>query len=174
MVKLYVNTLKIEFGRPISDAQLNEQFELIEAALAGLEAIKGEQVPADEDIFDAGSTTEVTHELDAANGVLQSLTVVGTVTISFAVPTTIDPKVIHLMLIDGGSGKVDFAAGSAWTTDSMAAQEVKIHESDTTGGPAGAFITCIWDGTAWVYLAYGRNDIDFTAAVDVVDLYNWR
>lgn len=169
----YVNTLKAEFGRKISSEEANEQFNEIEVAMNCLELL-AEDSGTDKTIHNYGSVTGTTI-LDPAFGNMQKITIEGTVVMSFSTPSDADPKVIYLLVADGGDGTFKFPDGSAWTTLSQGSTVTgKPWDSNGLGGEYGAVIICIYDGFGWLHLCFSRNDIDFAADPEAVDLYGWR
>jgi|GEM_PF-6873071 len=170
----YKNTLKAKFGRKISSEEANEQFEAIEIAMACLEKLADDASSKDEENHNYGSLNTETI-LDPAFGNLQFLTVEGNVSLGFIDPKEEDPKVIYLIIANGGNGSFKFNNGAIWSTDSNGSSIDGVPwDSNGTGGKYGSIVICIHDGIGWVYLVFARNDIDFTATADVSDLYNWR
>lgn len=170
----YTNTLKASFGRKISSEEANEQFNAIEKALACIEQLVDSSGSKDEESHNYGSLNSETI-LDPSYGNLQFITVEGNVSIGYVDPADEDPKVIYLLVADGGSGTFKFNNGAVWTTDSNgSAIDGKPWNSEGLGGLYGSIVICIHDGIGWMYLVFARNDIDFDAPAETDDLYNWR
>jgi len=170
----YVNTLKAEFGRKITAAEANDQFIAIEAAMACLEDLSDKSDTKNEEIHNYGPVNDETI-LDPAFGNMQLITVEGNVDISFLAPESDDPKIVYLLVSDGGEGSFTMPNGASWATDSNGPGITGIPwNSQGLGGDYGALVVCIHDGVGWLYLVFARNDIDFTAIANVTDLYNWR
>lgn len=170
----YVNTLKAEFGRKISAEEANEQFNAIETAMACLEQLANSGQSGETVSHNYGSVSGSTI-LDPSLGNMQFVTIQGDVNLGFEVPGDADPKVIYLLIEDGGNGRFKFPTGTAWTTLSHGASiSGKPWDSMGLGGNYGAVVVCIYDNLGWVYLCYGRNDINFAVAPEAVDLYGWR
>ena len=170
----YVNTLKADFGRKISSEEANEQFIAIEAAMACLEALTAQVGSKDTEIHNYGSIN-TTLVLDPAFGNMQKITVEGNVPLDFLNPQEQDPRVIYLLIEDGGDGSFTFPAGSAWSTNSHGASITGVPwDSEGLGGNYGAMVTCIHDGVGWLYMVFARNDIDFNAVANITDVYSWR
>jgi hypothetical protein len=172
MTVRYTNTLKIDFGRKVSAAEANEQFEEIEKAMRGLESLAEQIQSPDTEIHNYGSVDDLT-VLDPAFGNMQKLTVESLINLDFIDPQSDDPNVIYLLI--GGSGSFKFPDGTAWSTTSFGTTvSGKPWDSDGLGGDYGAMVICIYDGLGWLYMVFGRNNIDFTASMSVADLYRWR
>jgi hypothetical protein len=170
----YKNTLKAKFGRKITAEEANEQFNAIEKAMACLEALVDDSTSEDEENHNYGSVNTETI-LDPAFGNLQFLTVEGDISLEFITPGENDPKVIYLVIADGGEGTFKFSNGAVWTTNSNGeAIDGVPWNSQGLGGFYGSIVICIHDGIGWVYLVFARNDIDFEATAETEDLYNWR
>lgn len=169
----YVNTMQAEFGRKISAEEANDQFDAIEKAMACLESL-AEDTTTDNTIH-IYENVEGTTILDPAFGNMQLVTVEGIVEMSFSEPADDDPKVIYLLIADGGEGRFKFPAGTAWTTKSQGLNVTgKPWDSQGLGGKYGAVAICIYDGVGWIHICFSRNDIDFTGDPEIVDLYGWR
>jgi len=169
----YTNTLKAEFGRKISSEEANEQFNAIEKAMACLEALADDT--ATDNTVHVYENTDGTSILDPSFGNMQKITIEGTVELSFAEPEDDDPKVIYLLIADGGNGLFKFPAGTSWTSSSQGTDVTgKPYDSEGLGGKYGAVIICIHDGIGWLHICFSRNDIDFTGAMETADIYGWR
>ena len=173
----YTPSILAEFGRKISAEEANKEFVAIETAMACLESLAEQITTKDQEIHNYGSIDNNTI-LDPAYGNMQMLTVEGNKSLDFIDPQDADPRVIYLLIADGGDadGTFTFPAGSAWSTDSYGASVTGAPwaESSDLGGDYGAMVTCIYDGLGWLYLVFGRNGIDFGEAANVTDIYNWR
>ena len=170
----YVNTLKAKFGRKITSEEANEQFNAIEQSMACLEALVDDSNSKDEENHNYGSI-DIETILDPAFGNLQFLTVEGNVSIGLKNPQETDPKVIYLVIADGGDGSFTFNNGAVWTTNSNGESVDGVPwDSQGMGGKYGSIVICIHDGFGWIYLVFARNDIDFTAVASIDDLYGWR
>ena len=170
----YERSIKASFGRKISAEEANAEFDAIEAAMACLENLASSSTSVDSEIHNYGTVTNESI-LDASNGNMQLLTVEGTVALDFEAPDEDDPRVVYLLIADGGDGAFIFPAGSAWTTKSQGTDVTGAPwDPDSLGGDYGAVVTCIYDSIGWIYMVFSRNDIDFTAAVNVTDIYSWR
>jgi hypothetical protein len=170
----YNNTLKAEFGRKISSQEANEQFIAIEAAMTCLQSLADDTTT--ENTIHIYENIDGTTVLDPAFGNMQLITIEGTVEISFAEPQATDPKVIYLLIADGGDGLFKLPDGTSWTSLSQGiAVTGKPYNSEGLGGDYGAVVICIHDGTGWLHICFARNDIDFDAAtMDIADVYGWR
>lgn len=170
----YVNTLKASFARKVTSEEINEQFVAIELAMACIQALAEESNSEDEENHNYGSINTGTL-LDPAFGNLQFITVEGNIELAFADPEEEDPKVIYLMIADGGDGTFKFTNGAVWSTDSNGSTIDGVPwNSAGTAGKYGAIVICIHDGIGWIYIVFARNDIDFEAISNPADLYNWR
>lgn len=168
----YTNTLKAEFGRKITAEEANQQFDAIETAMTCLEQLA--ESGSDTVIHNYGSV-DGTVTLDPSLGNLQFITIEGDVSLGFSVPEENDPKVIYLLVEDGGDGRFIFPTGSAWASLSQGvAVTGKPWDSMGRAGDYGAVITCIYDNIGWLYLTHARKDIDTANASDLDDLYEWR
>lgn len=175
----YYNTLKIGFARTVTYEAINEQFVAIEEAFRCLAALV-DTLKETEEVVYIHKPTEEYLTIDPGLGSIQFVTTQGDVELDIAVPDEEDPKLITLVVADGGDGsggdsRFNFPAGTAWTTDANGTtMDSKAWDTMGLAGDYGAIVKCIWDGIGWVYLVFGRNDIDFAAAADVTDLFNWR
>jgi len=170
----YERVIKARFGRKISAEEANAEFDAIEAAMTCLESLANSSTSVDSDIHNYGTITNET-TLDPAFGNMQLLTVEGDVDLDFKAPDEDDPRVIYLLISDGGSGTFSFPSGSVWATKSQGTSVTGIPWDPTSlGGEYGAVVVCIYDSIGWIYMAFSRNDIDFNAAVNVTDIYSWR
>ena len=170
----YTNTLKAEFGRKISSEEANEQFTAIETALTCLESLANDTTT--DNTVHVYENTSGTVVLDPSLGNMQKITIEGTVEMSFSEPEDIDPKVIYLLIADGGDGLFKFPDGTSWTSLSQGTSITgKPYDSEGLGGDYGAVIICIHDGIGWLHICFARNDIDFdVATLDIADIYGWR
>ena len=170
----YFPVIKAAFARVITDEEINNEFDQIERTFACIEAELDRSIHVNNSAIDLGivSTSIV---INPEDGVLQYITLDGDVEIMFNEPADDDPKLITLVLQDGGSGRFNFPSGSAWTSDSNGtSMDGKPWDTEGLGGDYGAIVTCLNDGIGWVFMIYARNDIDADAAVEAIDLYNWR
>ncbi len=96
--------------------------------------------------------------------------------INVATPEDDEPRLITLVMADGGNGLFNFAVGQAWSTDSNGAtMDGKPWNAEWAVGDYGALVTCIYDGEGWLFIVFARNEIDYSKPLaDVVDIYNWR
>jgi len=93
----------------------------------------------------------------------------------FGTPTKDDPKLITLLIADGGDGRFNLPSGAAWTSDANGdSMDGKPWDSEGLGGDYGALVTCMYDNTGWVFVIYARHDIDYSESPEVADLYKWR
>ena len=166
----YVPVIKAAFARVITDAEINHEFEEIERVFECVSGVLDTSLHVNNKVINLGIvTTSVV--VDPADGIIQFMTLDGDVEITLSDPEVDDPLIITLILEDGGSGRFNLPTGSAWTSDSNgSAMDGKPWDSDGLGGDYGAVVTCVNDGTGWVFMVYSRNDIDFDAAVEAVDL----
>ncbi|MHC5061705.1 MAG: hypothetical protein ACYTFK_11555 [Planctomycetota bacterium] len=169
----YTPSLKAEFGRKISAAEAKEQFQAIEEAMACLENLASSVDSKDSEIHNYGPITVETI-LSPSYGNLQLLSVEGNVDIEFAQPGESDPRVIYLLIADGGSGSFNLPAGKVWATNANGAITGVPWDTAGLGGEYGAMVVCVHDGIGWMYLVFARNNIDFNAISTVADLYYWR
>jgi len=170
----YIPAIRAEFGRTITDTEIRNEFQAIEDAMqcVGDEMEGGSSNIVDH--VDLGTITNAT-VISSANGLVQYMTAEGDIDIEIKVPDEFEPRLITLVIADGGNGRFNFPTGSAWTTSSNgSAMDGKPWDSDGLGGDYGAIVTCIYDGSGWLYLVFARNDIDFTATAEVEDIYRWR
>ena len=170
----YIPVIRAEFGRTITDKELWNEFQAIEEAMqcVGVEMQNTSSNVVNS--IDLGTITDST-VIQSAFGLVQYLTVEGDVNIEVKVPDEFEPRLITLVIADGGDGRFNFPSGTAWATNSNgSAVDGKPWDSQGTAGDYGAIVTCIYDGSGWLYLVYARNDIDFTAAAEVDDMYKWR
>lgn len=170
----YEPVIKASFGRKISAEEANAEFDAIEVAMTCLESLANASTSVDTDIHNYGTVTNESI-LDPSFGNMQLLTVEGAVDLDFEVPDEADPRVIYLLIADGGSGSFTFPSGSVWATKSQGVGVTGIPwDPDSLGGDYGAVVVCMYDSIGWLYMAFSRNDIDFAAAVNVTDIYSWR
>jgi hypothetical protein len=170
----YTPTLRAGFGRTVTFESINEQFDAIEAAWGCLEALIDTVEFNENNTYDNG-TVITEYVFDPSLGSVHYLRLQGDVELSIAAPEEGDPVLITLVLADGGSGRFNFKSGATWTTDSNGTvMDSKPWDNEGLGGDYGAIVTCLYDGIGWVYMIFGRNDIDFTATAEPADIFNWR
>lgn len=171
---VYIPVLKADFGRTITEAEINNEYEEIERIL---ECIHDEMDKVGSDFANfiyLGSVTN-TVEIESADGLIQYMIVEGDVTINVVDPKPGEPRLITLVMADGGDGRFNFPTGAAWSSDvSGPSMDGYPWDSGELGGDYGALVYCVYDGEGWIFTVFGRHDIDFTAATRVIDIYNWR
>ena len=170
----YVPAIRADFGRTITDKEINDEFDAIESMMECVCEQAGGESKVIDNAIDLGTVATSTTILPS-NGRLQYMSVEGDVDITVADPADQDSLLLTLVIADGGSGRFNLPNGLAWTSDSNdGGMDGKPWDNDGLGGDYGAIVTCIHDGTGWVFMVFARNDIDPDDVPDVADLYNWR
>ncbi len=170
----YIPSIKAEFGRTITDDEINFEFQAIEQFFACLCEAAGDSSVDIETVVDLGTVIDNV-VINSSFGVVQYLTIEGDVQIDFAIPQETDPKLITLVIADGGNGRFNLPAGMAWTSD-VSGLSIDGYPWDPQGlgGDYGAIVTCVYDNTGWIYIVFARHDIDLSVSPRLIDIYNWR
>jgi hypothetical protein len=170
----YVPVLKADFGRTITEAEINNEFEEIERIMECICTAMQTTTSNVSNFVNLGSVTNTTI-ISAADGLIQYLTVEGDIDLNVADPEEGEPRLITLVIADGGAGRFNFPAGATWTSD-VAGDSMDGYpwDSQGLGGDYGALVTCVYDGEGWIFTVFGRHDIDYTVPAEVEDVYNWR
>lgn len=170
----YVPAIKAEFGRTITNKEIDNEFQRIEEVLECICNEAGNNAVLIENAIDLGNVTDSV-TIEPSGGIIQYLTVEGDVEITVEEPEDTEPNLITLVIADGGSGRFNFPLGVAWTSDANGTgMDGKPWDNGGLGGDYGALVTCIYDGEGWIFIVFARHDIDPNDVADVADLYNWR
>ena len=171
----YVPTIRAEFGRTITEPEINQEFEEIERIMKCMEAAVDNETTVIDNVVDLGTVTDET-VISSINGVVQYMTIEGGIELNVATPDDGDPRLITLVMADGGNGLFNFPVGQAWSTDSNGSGfDGKPWNAEWAVGDYGALVTCIYDGDGWVFIVFARNEIDYAKPLaEVEDVYNWR
>jgi hypothetical protein len=186
----YIPQISAEFGKTITDHEIDAEFQAIERAFDCFEEQIGNTQLKEENIYDYG-IVDNSQTLDPAFGVLQYMELQGDVDLELSEPQEGDPRVITLVIANAGSvdqgnyGRFSFPDGTAWTADRDIPMDGKPWNmyanliGDTSGtqyeGFYGAIVTCVHDGHGWLYMAYARHHLDINASEpNPDDIYDWR
>ncbi len=189
MTCTYVPQITAEFGKVITDPEINFEFQAIESAFACFEEQIGSFISTTDNIYDYG-IIDNSYILTPAFGVLQYMELQGDVDLELSQPKEGDSRIITLVIANAGSldngnyGRFNFPLGTSWTADRDDVMDGKPWNmysniiGDTSGaqyaGFYGAIVTCIHDGTDWIYLVYARHHLDIWNDPIVGDIYDWR
>jgi hypothetical protein len=174
----YTPQITAQFGRTITNEEIDREFQAIEDAMTCFEEQIGDYTAEEDTIHDHG-IIDNSYEIDPAFGVIHYMEVQGDVELSILEPQSGDPRLIQLVIADGGSGRFNFPAGTAWTCDKNGAlMDAKpwdmVAGVTTYTGFYGAVVMSIHDGTGWVYTVFARHDLVLTEDPNPLDIYNWR
>lgn len=171
---LYEPKIRAEFGKGITDDEIRAEFQAIEDTMLCVATAAEFESSTIETIVDLGAVVDST-VISSANGIIQYLTVEGDVQISIETPADEEPRLITLVIADGGSGRFNFPLGAAWASlANGVSMDGKPWDNDGLAGDYGAIVTCVFDGIGWVYMVFSRHDIDLDVSPSLVDLYRWR
>jgi hypothetical protein len=186
----YVPQIKAEFGKVITDPEIDFEFQAIEEAFLCLEEQIGTHTSTEENIYDHG-IIDNSYTIDPAFGIIHYMEVQGDVELTLDAPAEGTSKIITLIIANAGSvdegnyGRFNFTSGVAWACDrdapEMDGKPWNMYANltgDTSGtqydGFYGAVVTCVFDDVGWVFYVYARHHLDIYNDPIVGDIYDWR
>jgi hypothetical protein len=187
---VYVPQIQAEFGKSITDEEINREFQEIERVFLCFEEMVGSIISTEDNVYDYG-TLDNSYTLDPAFGVLQYMELQGDVELELSAPQHGDSRIITLVIANGGSlatnnyGRFNFRSGVVWTSmkdaPEMDGKPWNMYANaigDTSGvqytGFYGAIVTCIHDGLGWTYLVFARHHLQINDPADPLDIYSRR
>lgn len=186
----YFPVITAEFGKIITDTEINHEFQMIEEAMTCFEEAIGSVTTTEENIYDHG-IIDNSYTIEPAFGILHYMELQGDVELEIAQPPAGTSRLITLIIANAGSisegnyGRFNLRAGTVWSADRDDIMDGKPWNmyanltGDTSGtkydGFYGAVVSCIHDGNNWIHLAYARHHLDIWAAnPNPDDIYDWR
>jgi hypothetical protein len=190
MTCTYIPQITAEFGRTITDPEINFEFQAIEEAFICLEEQIGSINDFEDTIFDHGQIDN-SYTIDPAFGIIHYMEVLGDVQLTLSDPPEGTSRIITLVIgnagrvEDGNYGRFNFASGAAWASDrdapDMDGKPWNMYANLTgeeTGtlypGHYGSIVQCIHDGNNWIHLVFARHHLDIFNPPIVGDIYDWR
>jgi hypothetical protein len=186
---VYVPQITAEFGKTVTDDEINREFQEIERVFDCFAKSIGSNTETEENITDNG-IVDNSYTIDPAFGTIQYLEIQGDTELDIETPELDDPKLITLVIANAGSvetgtyGKFNFKSGTVWTHDRDGAMDGKPWnmyanlDGSTNGtqytGFYGGIVQCIHDGAGWIYLVFARHHLDIFSAPNPDDIYDWR
>ena len=186
---LYTPQITAEFGRTITDDEIDREFQEIERVFTCFAEVIGSELDFEENIYDHG-IIDNSYTIDPALGVMQYMEIQGDTEITLDEPEDDDPKIINLVIANAGSvdtdtyGRFNFATGATWShdrDDPMDGKPWNMYanlDGTTTGtqyaGFYGGVVMCIHDGVGWIHLVFARHHLNIFGALNPDDIYDWR
>jgi len=186
---IYIPQITAEFGKTITNEEIDREFQEIERVFNCFEEAIGSYTSEETNIHDYG-VIDNSYTLTPAFGILQYMELLGDVELEMDIPGEDDPKLITLIIANAGSielgtyGRFNFKSGTTWSADRDLPMDGKPWnmwanlDSTETGtqypGFYGGIVNCIWDGVGWVHLVYARHHLNiFVPTPDPDDIYDW-
>jgi hypothetical protein len=186
---LYVPQITAEFGKVITDAEINHEFDEIERVFLCFEEQIGSILSQETNIHNYG-IIDNSYTLTPAFGVLQYMELQGDVELDLSAPEDGDPRLISLIIANAGGidtgnyARFNFRNGTVWSADRDNPMDGKPWNmfANLTGGETGTqyegfygcVVNCIHDGVGWVYIVFGRHHLNIAGALNPDDIYDWR
>lgn len=186
---IYVPQISAEFGKTITNAEIDAEFQEIERVFDCFEEQIGTHTLDEENIYDHG-LIDNSYTIDPAFGVIHYMEIQGDTSISIDPPGEDDPRLITLIIANAGSidndtyGRFDLRDGTCWTHDRDVPMDGKPWnmyanlDGSTNGtqyeGFYGCAVQCIYDGTGWIHIIWARHHLDIFSALNPDDIYDWR
>ena len=186
----YIPQITAEFGKTITNDEIDREFQEIERVFACFEEQIGSTTTIEDSIYDHG-IIDNSYAIDPGLGVIHYMELQGDTELTVEEPEDEDdPRLITLVIANAGSidtdnyGKFNFASGTVWShdrDDPMDGKPWNMYanlDSSTNGtqypGFYGGVVQCIHDGTGWIHLVYARHHLDIFGALNPDDIYDWR
>jgi hypothetical protein len=186
----YIPQISAEFGKVITDDEIDFEFQAIENVFLCFEEQIGSNISTEDNIFDHG-IIDNSYTIDPAFGIIHYMEVQGDVELTLDVPVQGSSKIITLIIGNAGSldegnyGRFNFKNGVAWACDrdapEMDGKPWNMYANllgDTSGvkhdGYYGSVVTCVYDDIDWVFYVYARHHLDIFNDPIVGDIYDWR
>lgn len=186
---VYIPVIKAEFGKTITNQEIDHEFQEIERTFDCFASVIGSNKEVTDRIYDHG-LIDNSYVIDPAFGVIHYMEIQGDTEISIATPVDDDPRIITLIIANAGSvdngtyGRFNFKTGAAWTHDRDNPMDGKPWnmyanlDGSTNGtqyaGFYGAAVQCIHDGVGWIHLVFARHHLDIFSALNPDDIYDWK
>lgn len=186
---VYIPQINAEFGRIITDDEINREFQAIEEAFACLEAQIGDDTLDEDTIYNHG-IVDNSYTINPAFGIIHYLEVQGDTELHLDPPPDGTSPLITLIIGNAGSieagnyGRFNFKSGVTWTSDRDDVMDGKPWNmyanltGEMTGtlyeGFYGCAVQCIYDGVGWIFLVYARHHLDIWNPPIPEDIYDWR
>ena len=185
----YIPQITAEFGRTITDTEIDFEFQAIEDAFTCFEEQIGKITLTEDKIYNHG-IVDNSYTIDPAFGIIHYLEVQGDTELFLEAPPDGTSRLITLIIgnagsIEGGNyGRFNFKTGVVWTSDRDDVMDGKPWNmyanitGEMTGtlyeGFYGCAVQCIYDGVGWIYLVYARHHLDIWNPPIPEDIYDWR
>jgi hypothetical protein len=187
----YTPQITAEFGKIITDGEINLEFDAIERAFDCLKEQIGSIIASQENVFNHG-IVDNSYTIDPAFGVIQYLELQGDVDLTLSPPVEGGARVITLVVANAGSldtdnyGRFSFKNGTVWTSSKdapgMDGKPWNMYANtigDTSGtryeGFYGAIVLCVHDGLGWTYMVFARHHLKIDELIaDPLDVYSRR
>lgn len=189
MTCTYIPQIKAEFGRTVTDKEINDEFEAIQRAFDCFEEQIGSSILVEDKIYNHG-IIDNSYTIDPAFGILHYMEIYGDTDLDLLEPDEGTSRIITLVINNAGSietgdyGRFNFKRGVVWSADRDIPMDGKPWNmwANITGeesgtqyeGFYGAIVTCIYDGIGWIYLVYARHHLNINGALNPDDIYDWR
>lgn len=185
----YIPEITAEFGRTITDAEINREFEAIQRAFECFEEQIGINLLEEDTIFNHG-IIDNSYTIDPAFGVIHYMEIQGDTELHVLEPPEGTPRLITLIINNAGAietdnyGRFNFKSGVVWTANrddvmdgkpwNMYANLTGLESGTQYEGFYGAVVQCIHDGVGWIFLIYARHHLDIFNPAIPEDIYSWR
>ena len=185
----YIPQITAEFGRVITDHEIDNEFQAIERAFACMEEQIGTTLLSKETIYNHG-LVDNSYTIDPAFGIIHYLEIMGDTELTLSPPEPGTSRLIALVIANVGStetdnyGRFNFKTGVTWSAGRDVPMDGKPWNmfANTDGtqtgvqydGFYGGVVQCLYDGTGWVFLVYARHHLMISGALNPAAIYNWR
>jgi hypothetical protein len=186
----YVPEITAEFGKTITNEEIDREFQAIEETFNCFAAAIGSELNQEDRIYDHG-VIDNSYTIQPGFGVIHYMELQGNTELTVAEPDgEDDPRLITLIIANAGSiatdnyGRFNFKAGATWAhdrDDPMDGKPWNMYanlDGSTNGtqypGFYGCAVQCIHDGVGWVHLSFARHHLDIFSALNPKDIYDWR
>lgn len=186
---LYVPQITAEFGKTITNEEIDREFQEIERVFDCFADTIGSNKEEEDRIYDNG-VIDNSYTINPAFGIIQYLEIQGDTELTLAQPQSGDPRLITLVIANAGSidtnnyGRFNFPSGQTWTHDRDNPMDGKPWnmwanlDGSTTGtqypGYYGGVVVCIHDGLNWIHLVYARHHLNIFGDPNPDDIYDWK
>lgn len=187
---VYIPQIKAEFGRTVTDHEIDAEFQAIERTFQCFEEQIGSILLNRERVYNHG-IIDNSYTINPAFGIIHYLEIQGDTELEVEQPEPGTPRLITLVIANAGSvenndyGRFNFKTGTAWAADrdapEMDGKPWNMYPNltgEAIGMPYvgfyGAVVQCIHDGINWVHLVYARHHLAINGDLNPDDIYDWR
>jgi hypothetical protein len=185
----YIPQIKAEFGRTVTDHEIDAEFQAIERAFQCFEEQIGTILLSREKVYNHG-IIDNSYTINPAFGIIHYLEIQGDTELQVDIPAPGTPRLITLVIANAGSvengdyGRFNFKTGATWSADRdhpMDGKPWNMYPNLTgaaTGMPYvgfyGGVVQCVYDGIGWVHMVYARHHLAIDGNLNPDDIYDWR